>query len=277
MALTPPASGAPPTSGGYLLERDETLAEELPVDCGASGSRPAGFWTTPGPSGGIGNSPIVVHEPECHSPDQLAYVKGVVDGFEARLRSGDFADATDGYAPLIDRASFVDWALVQILTGNIDAGMRSTWFTLPTSGRLTMGPLWDFDLTFGSSYPVEQGWAAGAVEPTDEPAVLAPGSWLGRMMEDPVFDAALRTRWAALRDAAGALRPWLAERSTVLASAAVLNDRLWPRPRTFSAEVAALDTGLQRGWRGWIRALRSSRQCDAKLSSPTDSSLDLAL
>ncbi len=186
----------------------------------------------------------MIHEPECHTPDQLAYVKSVVDGFEARLRSGDFADPVDGYPPVIDGPSFVDWALVQIFTGNIDAGMRSTWFTLPTSGRLTMGPLWDFDLTFGSSYPAEQGWASDPVGPTDEPAVFAPGSWVGRLVADPAFDGALRARWAVLRDAALALRPWLAERSAALAPAAALNDRLWPRPRTFSAEVAAVD--------GWI-------------------------
>lgn len=244
VALTPPSDGAAPTSGGYLLERDETLAEEPPVDCGASGSRPAGFWTEDGPPGGIGGSPIVVHEPECHSPDQLAYVKSVVDGFEARLRSDDFADPVDGYPGVIDGPSFVDWALVQIFTGNIDAGTRSAWFTLPMSGRLTMGPLWDFDLTFGSSYPVEQGWASDPVEPTDEPAVFAPGSWVGRLVQDPGFDAALRARWAELRGAAAALRPWLADRAAALTAAAASNDRLWPRPRGFATEVAALDSWI---------------------------------
>lgn len=242
--ISPPDRDDDPTAGGYLLERDETLGEEPDLDCDELGLRPPGFTTPVAPGSPIGNSPIILHEPECHTPQQLDYVRDAVGLFEERLRSAQFADPLLGYSPLINADSFVDWALVQILTANIDAGVRSTWFWLPEGGRITMGPLWDFDLTFGSTYPVEQGWHPQPVEPTDPAAVTAPETWIGRLLEDPAFAEALRTRWGALRDAAVGLRTVLADRAAVLGPAAALNDQLWPRPRSFQDEVDAIDAWL---------------------------------
>ncbi|MBO9531764.1 MAG: CotH kinase family protein [Solirubrobacteraceae bacterium] len=234
--------GDDPAVGGYLMERDAYLDREPQVDCTADGlgARPPGF-TTPSIAGGHGGNPIILHEPECHTPAQFAYISGYLHDFEAALYGTDFKDPVKGYAPYVDVPSFIDWAIVQEVSRNIDAWYKSVWFYKPEGGKLHMGPLWDFDITFQSPYPVQAGWASAVVSPIGPGQSLSGTGWLTRLFEDPAFNAAASARWAELRPDVLALRGYITSRAAELRAAALMNARRWPRPTTFDTELATLD------------------------------------
>ena len=66
------------------------------------------------------------------------------------------------YADCIDIESFVDFFLLNEWTKNPDAYHSSVFFYSDEKGKLTMGPVWDFDLAFANSLNPEddnvEGW-----------------------------------------------------------------------------------------------------------------------
>ena len=93
--------------GGYLLEVDEHT-DDKPF-----------FVTTHGLQ-------TFVADPEDASQDFVDGAAAYVQGFEDALYSDDFTDPVTGYAPWIDRDSFVDWYLVMELLKTVDAGMLNS-------------------------------------------------------------------------------------------------------------------------------------------------------
>ena len=101
--------------------------------------------------------------------------------------------AERGYAAYFDVPSVVDYYILNELFKNVDANLRrSTFVYKPRGGKLTFGPIWDYDLAMGN---VDYSDAAF---PTGWHVRKAP--WYARLFEDPAFDARVRARWRQLRD-----------------------------------------------------------------------------
>lgn len=122
----------PQEAEGYLMELDfaERWEEEI-----------SGFVTEAG-------QPVVLKNPECASEEQVAYAKELVQTFESRLLSGD-----PSYLDCIDLDSWVQLYLIEEIFEDVDCGLSSIYFYI-RDGKLTAGPLWDFDLTMGASYAI---------------------------------------------------------------------------------------------------------------------------
>src|SRR5690606_25045398 len=80
---------------------------------------------------------------------------------------------------------------------NLDAYARSSYFYKDRNGKITAGPLWDLDLTYG----VGGGWenletAGWQYEQTRTPIT---NNWMNRLVLDPAFLDLVRARWAQLR------------------------------------------------------------------------------
>ncbi|MFT4036073.1 MAG: CotH kinase family protein [Patulibacter sp.] len=237
-----------PSAGGYLLERDADLSEG-DVDCTAEGLgiiTPTFYTPVLAGSDGAshGHTPLILHEPECFTPAQQAYISSYLADFETALYSSSWLDPANGYGNFVDRDSFVDWSIVQEVTRNIDASNKSMWFYKPAGGRLTMGPLWDFDITFGSEYTVLAGWTPTAVGPQGGGQALEGTGWTARMFNDPAFDAAARARWQELRPAVVGLRTYLSTRAAALRAAAVRDAERWPRWDSFDDQIDQIDSWL---------------------------------
>lgn len=58
--------------------------------------------------------------------------------------------AADTYDQYIDVDSFIDYFLIQELTKNVDSGYSSVYSFKDKNGLLTMGPIWDFDISLGN-------------------------------------------------------------------------------------------------------------------------------
>jgi len=71
------------------------------------------------------------------------YMIEYIEAFEDSIDNNTFED-------YIDVDSFIDYFIVQELTKNVDSGYSSVYSFKDKDGLLTMGPLWDFDISLGN-------------------------------------------------------------------------------------------------------------------------------
>ncbi|MFC0876363.1 CotH kinase family protein [Saccharicrinis sp. FJH2] len=181
-------------TGGYILKIDRP-------DFGA--------WTSPCKDrSGHFDIPISYVYPEYENMPQVQrdYIRNYVTSFENALKGGGFKDPVTGYRPFIDVTSYIDFYLINELGRNVDGYRLSTYFYKDKeskNGRLTMGPLWDFNLAFGNADYYQggniSGWVSDGVSEWDG---LAIPFWWDRLREDPWFEAQLKKRWNELRRSA---------------------------------------------------------------------------
>jgi hypothetical protein len=95
-------------------------------------------------------------------PEQKIYIRNHIHSFETMMVGNDYAAK---YADWIDINSWIDYLLAQEITKNTDGYRLSAYFykdRASKGGKLVMGPIWDFNISFGigdycdgASY---QGW-----------------------------------------------------------------------------------------------------------------------
>ncbi|MEY2854819.1 MAG: hypothetical protein RL030_1951 [Pseudomonadota bacterium] len=167
---------------------------------------------------------------------QKTYIDGYIDELEAALYGPQFADPIAGYAAFMDVKSAIDFYLVHELFKNPDSNFFSSVFMYKKrGGKLTFGPVWDFDLAVGNAQWARYGFFDGS-DPTgwhtrkqDTRVVDAPTNWYVRLFQDPAFEQRVRARWAELR-AAGAidgLFPYIDRRAAWVGQAQIQNFQRW--------------------------------------------------
>jgi len=133
------------------------------------------------------------------SDAQKAYIQNYIHEFEIALLNDDFNSANRTYTDYIDLESFVDYFIINELTKNVDGYRLSTYMHKDKGGKLKMGPIWDLNIAYniGGRVP-EDDWIINynTYEPND---LWLVHFWWKRLMEDPQFKAALKSRWTSLR------------------------------------------------------------------------------
>ena len=160
-------------TGGYLLEIDQRRDGTIIYDT----------------AHGL---PIVVQDPDPITPEQWTYISSYLQHTEDTIYSENFADPVTGYEQFINSQTFIDWYLVNEIFKNQDAKFYSSiWMYKERGGKLSLGPVWDFDLGAGNvDYDV-----------TDDPTGwwVREGPWMSRLFEDPAFEARVQARWQELK------------------------------------------------------------------------------
>lgn len=82
------------------------------------------------------------------TPELAEYARQDIGRFEKALYSLDYDTPGKSYRNYIDVSSFIDYYLLNEFSMNIDAGSLSTYAHKNPQGRLTMGPVWDFNNAF---------------------------------------------------------------------------------------------------------------------------------
>ena len=180
-------------TGGYIIKVDKFTGT------GGWGDSWQSNYNTIG-----GNSlRIQYHYPEgsVMLPQQLDYIEHFVDSFEYALSGPNFADTSIGYAKYIDVNSFIDFYIVNELAKDIDAYRLSSYLYKDrddNGGKLTMGPLWDFNLAYGNadycSGGIPTGWEVNSGCGGNNPF------WFERLLDDTTYQNKLKCRWEYLRD-----------------------------------------------------------------------------
>ncbi|HZZ58693.1 MAG TPA: CotH kinase family protein, partial [Opitutaceae bacterium] len=182
-SLSPSDTTAPNVTGGYILRIDH------PQDA-------AGLytWTT------AGGQALMLDTPKADVlvQPQIAYITNYVQQMENAMM-GDAASnyATHNYLNFLDRASWVDYHLINIFVENVDAFQYSVYFTKDVNGLIEAGPVWDYDESLdGDTESVEdpKNWTPG-----DAGNVFWNIGWWQYLTHDPDFMQVWIDRWQSLR------------------------------------------------------------------------------
>jgi hypothetical protein len=177
--LGPEDLKAPEVTGGYLVKFDR------------EGPGENGFWAGGASMVYVDPKESVIELPQ-RAP-QREYLKSYLDEFEHALQGPNWKDPIQGYRAYVDVDSWIDFHVLEVLSGNVDIFRFSTFFYKPRGGKITFGPHWDFDRALGSidhrdSYP--NRWNTGNF-------FSAP--WWNRLFTDPDFWQLWVDRWQGLR------------------------------------------------------------------------------
>ena len=225
--MTPADNELPNVSGGYILKIDKTsggdVAPNQPLayyyDNWADDARYSeaiSFRSDYDIYGNILNTPAF--NPPYHSgqfletyflyeypksdeisPAQKQYIQNYIHDFETALLQDDFSTDQRTYTSFIDLDSFVDFFIINEITGNIDGYRISTYLHKDRDAKLKMGPIWDLNIGYNRQNRVPfTDWIANYNNHVDRDAWMVP-FWWPRLLEDPLFQQRLKQRWQALR------------------------------------------------------------------------------
>lgn len=185
--LEPEHTKAPEVTGGYLLKVDRT------------GPGEGGFYAA--------NQGMVYVDPseeEIFRPERSAqrqYLQTYFDSFGNALYGANWKNPTTGYRAYIDVDAWIDHSLLNVLTFNVDALRLSAYFHKPRSGKITFGPLWDFDRALNSTDGRDANprvWSAANGSGTDFFNETTQ-AWWGRLFNDIDFFQLWIDRYQDLR------------------------------------------------------------------------------
>ncbi len=166
--------------------------------------------------------------------EQAAYIQNHFKEFDDMMAGPNFAAE---YPNWIDVDSWINYLLVEEVSKNTDGYRLSAYFYKDRDshgGRITMGPVWDFNIAFGiGDYCQGQDWTGWA---KDFNAICGGDAWIihfwwDRLWSDPAFRQRMGDRWKELRADTWSNSQMLGtidSISTLLGQAQVRNFQRWP-------------------------------------------------
>lgn len=155
----------PDITGGYLLKFDR-------LDPGDSGIV----------FGGGSVAAVDPKERDMKLPQlapQFNYIKTFLATFSSSLTKANWRDPVTGYQQYIDLQNWVDYHIVEVISGNVDSLVLSAYFHKERNGPLKWGPHWDFDRALGSTDGRDaspRNWNTGP---------FFSATWWSRVLRDP--------------------------------------------------------------------------------------------
>jgi hypothetical protein len=240
--LKPEDLTLPAVSGGYIFKLDQ-------------GAVVPPLLTCVGPEATCWKDMQLV-DPQSPQPAQQAYINGCIQSFQDTLNGPNYANPVIGYALYINPASFVDEIIVNELSRNMDAYVRSQYFYKDRSAKISAGPLWDYDLALGTGGGYGNldiaGWQY------EQSALRDNNDWFQRLLSDPAFAAQVTARWRALRQGLlsdAQIDARIDGLAAPLANAAARNFARWPI--LTDPTVGGFATPMDPTWQGQVESMRA--------------------
>ena len=187
------------------------------------------------------------------SDEQKTYIKSYINDFEASLFQNYRSELHGSYNDYIDVDSFIDFMIIAELSKNVDTFRKSTYMHKDRTGKLKMGPVWDFNQAYGNSvyhrYSINpEGWLLDHHYP-----------WVKGLLRNAAVGEKYVTRWRELRSSVlsdDALLHFISSNAALLEEARQRNFSRWrilgkyvlgnprPYPKTYRGEVARLNNWL---------------------------------
>ena len=150
----------------------------------------------------------------------------------------------NGWRDLIDMEGIMNYFLVQIISNNVDFFVGhdgrghpgSVFWHKNADGLISAGPLWDFDLSFGSFIAGTLNWNSSSFYQFNSrlQPFLAPNrrpyptiDFFSRFFDDPVFRVAWKENWNHNRAAILAMGNFIDETAAQIRPHAVRNYGIW--------------------------------------------------
>lgn len=233
----------PKIEGGYVFKFDFPVARDPILECNGSMKT---CWKY-----------LEVVEPNGLLPVQRDWLMRHIQGFHDVLHSEDFRDSDFGYRPWVNLQSFVDLVIISELSRNTDAYMRSAYFSKDRGGKISAGPLWDYDLAWGTGgirgNMMIEGW-----QHEEQYWGQRANDWFSIMLRDPSFARDVKERWQTLRGGLlsdAALDQRIDTLAAPLTRAAKRNFDRWPNLTTERIDTWVV-TPTADTWRGQVEYTR---------------------
>lgn len=134
--------------------------------------------------------PINIKDPEVEYDDNnFIFIKEAITEIDSILFSNNWRDPEEGWRKYIDIESFADWYIIKELAKDADVKFGSScYMNYEPNGKLKMGPIWDFDMSFGNY----------GSTPYDDPTgfYLKDVKWYSRLFQDPFFYQYVKDRFS---------------------------------------------------------------------------------
>jgi len=223
--LDPDETTGDDLTGGYILKVDKW-----------DGENNDGWWSA-SPLPEYDGTWYQYHYPK---PDDIVdeqkdYINNYITDFELLIASESYNDPDAGYYDQVNLQSFIDVALLSEISKNVDAYRLSAFMYKDKDsedGRLTMGPIWDYNLAFGNADYYE-GWDPAGWQMDVElggDGFKIPFWWY-RIWDDETFRDAFYQRWQELRQSIFSeeyIISMIDSAIAVIAEAQVRNFQRWP-------------------------------------------------
>ena len=180
-------------TGGYIVKIDKWDGE---TNDG---------WYSESPLGGFDGVWYQYHYPK---PDDIVeeqrdYIMDYITDFETLMASESYDDPGVGYYEQVNLESFIDVSLMSEISKNVDAYRLSAYMYKDkdsVDGRLTLGPIWDYNLAFGNADYYDgwnpEGWQMDVELGNDGFKIPF---WWYRIWDDTTYVTAFNQRWHVLR------------------------------------------------------------------------------
>lgn len=190
---------------GYILEFD-TYGPSDEIN----------YYYTP-----IKNYPVTIKEPDeevitSWEHEKFLYISDYTGDLE-RLLEEDKDNHTrwSEVEEMIDATSYVDWWLIHELAFNGEPNHpKSSYMHKPAGGKLTAGPVWDFD------------WAT--FTPSWADSIIGNALWYGYLFRYPEFRAIVKERWAETKDIYQSMDAYIEETADRIRISNEANINKWP-------------------------------------------------
>jgi len=223
--LEPDETSGDDLTGGYILKVDKW-----------DGENNDGWWSDP-PLSEFDGIWYQYHYPK---PDEIVdeqrnYIINYIIDFENLMASASYTDPVLGYYDHVNLESFVDVSLMSEISKNVDAYRLSAYMYKDKNsedGRLTMGPIWDYNLAFGNADYYEgwdpEGWQMNIELGEDYFKIPF---WWYRVWGDETFENAFYQRWQDLSQSVFSesyIMNMIDSATTLIDEAQVRNFQRWP-------------------------------------------------
>lgn len=167
--------------------------------------------------------PYMFKDPDEVNEAQFAFIQDYVNNMEASL-DDDTRFAAREYIQYIDVDSFIDFWFVQELTGNPETKHpKSTYMHKNTGGKLTMGPVWDFD--WETFTPKNSFRTADKI-------------YYERLFQDPEFKARAKERWNKFLPRFREIPDFIEAEAERIKSSESMNYAMWPVTKDVNKDIS---------------------------------------
>ena len=200
-------------------------------------------------------------------PQQRDYITDYMGEFEDAVFGPNYTNNQQiRYTDYIDINSFTDFLIINELSKNADGYKLSSYLHKDKDskgGKLTAGPIWDFDQTYGVSLVCSNdnpsGWTYLQNQDGCEDLESMP-LWWQSMMNDTIFTNHLRCRWGEFREGPlhqDSLFQWMDQYTTTLDASLNRNFQRWdfigeyiwiepdPVPETYEEEISVMKNWIE--------------------------------
>jgi hypothetical protein len=168
--------------------------------------------------------PINIHYPEVSEGDATYHhITQWIQAAEDALFSENFTDSIQGYRRYFDVTSFAEWYILNEIAKSNDAIFYTSCFMHgPIGGKISMGPVWDFDMAFGN-YQYKNKININ----NPEGFYIKNVEWYGRLFQDPAFVKLVKQRFNDYFTHRGMIYQHIDQMSNYLCMNISLENKLW--------------------------------------------------